>query len=110
MTNVDQMTDLVIKFIGGNKVIKAEWLKIFKTRKMLVSIIAVLFIPVLYAGMFLWAFWDPYAHLSDLPVAIVNEDTGAEYEGTELALGEELSKKLKDSEQFNFISVTKEKA
>ena len=32
--------------------IKAEWLKIFKTRKMLVSIIAVLFIPVMYAGMF----------------------------------------------------------
>jgi len=58
--------------------IKAEWLKIFKTRKMLVSIIAVLFIPVMYAGMFLWAFWDPYAGLPNLPVAVVNEDTGAE--------------------------------
>ncbi len=90
--------------------IKAEWLKIFKTRKMLVSIIAVLFIPVMYAGMFLWAFWDPYAGLPNLPVAIVNEDTGAEMDGVKLDLGDTLVDKLVDSEQFNFIEVSKEEA
>jgi len=87
--------------------IKAEWLKIFKTRKMLVSIIAVLFIPVMYAGMFLWAFWDPYAGLPNLPVAVVNEDTGAEMDGVKLDLGDTLVDKLIDSEQFNFIEVSK---
>jgi len=90
--------------------IKAEWLKIFKTRKMLVSIIAVLFIPVMYAGMFLWAFWDPYAGMSNLPVAIVNEDTGAEMDGLKLELGDTLVDKLVDSKQFDFIEVSKEKA
>ncbi|KOS71639.1 membrane protein [Lysinibacillus contaminans] len=90
--------------------IKAEWLKIFKTRKMLVSIVAVLFIPVMYAGMFLWAFWDPYAGMSDLPVAIVNEDSGAEMDGVKLDLGETLVEKLVDSKQFNFIEVSKEEA
>ena len=57
--------------------IKSEWKNIFTNRKLLISIIAVLFIPVMYAGMFLWAFWDPYANLSDLPVAVVNADEGA---------------------------------
>ena len=58
--------------------IKSEWKSIFTNRKLLISIIAVLFIPVMYAGMFLWAFWDPYANLSNLPVAVVNLDEGAD--------------------------------
>ncbi|MGE8000137.1 YhgE/Pip family protein [Lysinibacillus sp. NPDC093190] len=90
--------------------IKAEWLKILKTRKMLVSIIAVLFIPVMYAGMFLWAFWDPYKGLPNLPVAVVNEDKGAEMEGVKLDLGKELVDKLVDSNEFKFIDVSKEEA
>ncbi len=77
---------------------------------MLVSIIAVLFIPVMYAGMFLWAFWDPYAGLPNLPVAVVNEDTGAEMDGVKLDLGDTLVDKLIDSEQFNFIEVSKDEA
>ncbi|MFJ7649316.1 YhgE/Pip family protein [Lysinibacillus sp. NPDC097279] len=90
--------------------IKAEWLKILKTRKMLVSIIAVLFIPVMYAGMFLWAFWDPYAGMSNLPVAVVNEDNGAEMDDVKLDLGDTLVDKLVDSKQFDFIEVSKEEA
>lgn len=77
---------------------------------MLVSIIAVLFIPVMYAGMFLWAFWDPYAGLPNLPVAVVNEDIGAEMDGVKLDLGNTLVDKLMDSEQFNFIEVSKDEA
>ncbi|MEY9980112.1 YhgE/Pip family protein [Lysinibacillus sp. RC79] len=90
--------------------IKAEWLKIFKTRKMLVSIIAVLFIPVMYAGMFLWAFWDPYKGLPNLPVAVVNQDKGAEMEGVKLDLGNDLVDKLVESNDFKFIEVSKEEA
>lgn len=89
---------------------KSEWLKIFKTRKMLVSIIAVLFIPVLYSGTFLWAFWDPYASLSSMPVAIVNDDTGTVYEGESMDLGKELTNTLIESEQFKFIEVDSEHA
>ena len=90
--------------------IKSEWKSIFTNRKLLIPIIAVLFIPVMYAGMFLWAFWDPYANLSDLPVAVVNADEGAEYNDTSLTLGDDLSEKLKESGQFKFVSVSKEEA
>ena len=90
--------------------LKQELLNIFKTRKLLVPIIAILFIPVLYAGMFLWAFWDPYAQLSDLPVAIVNEDTGAEMDGQKLTIGKDVTTNLVDSNQFHFVEVSKKEA
>ncbi|TCJ04901.1 YhgE/Pip domain-containing protein [Cytobacillus praedii] len=87
---------------------KKELLSVLRNKKLLIPIIAVLFIPVLYSGMFLWAFWDPYDHLADLPVAIVNEDKGADFEGKELQLGDELVDKLKESGDFNFKFVNKE--
>lgn len=90
--------------------LKAEWKQLLRTRKMIVPMIAILFIPVLYAGMFLWAFWDPYANMEDLPVAIVNLDEGAEMDGEQLALGKELSNTLIDDQQFKFTQVSKKKA
>lgn len=88
--------------------LKAELKTIFSNRKVLVPIIAILFIPVLYAGMFLWAFWDPYKYLSDLPVAIVNQDEGAKLNGEQLEIGEDLVKNLKKSNTFDFDIVDKE--
>ncbi|MGN7385708.1 YhgE/Pip family protein [Sporosarcina sp. SAFN-015] len=85
----------------------AEWKQLLRTRKLLVPMIAILFIPVLYAGMFLWAFWDPYANMDALPVAIVNLDEGAELEGKQLALGDELVDKLLDGNNFNIQEVSK---
>ncbi|MET1013553.1 MAG: YhgE/Pip domain-containing protein [Paenisporosarcina sp.] len=87
--------------------IKQEFLNILKNRKLLIPILAVLLIPVLYAGMFLWAFWDPYEQLSDLPVAIVNEDLGAVLDGEQLSIGKDVTKKLVESEQFHFVEVSK---
>ncbi|EIJ81935.1 YhgE/Pip C-terminal domain protein [Bacillus methanolicus PB1] len=91
-----------------NFLLKKEFSAIIKNKKLLIPIISVLFIPIIYSGMFLWAFWDPYAHLDNLPVAVVNEDKGAMFEGEELNLGDELVSKLKDKKDFNFIFVEKE--
>lgn len=85
----------------------AEWKQLLRTRKMLVPMIAILFIPVLYAGMFLWAFWNPYANMDALPVAIVNMDEGANFDGKQLALGDELVDKLMEGNNFNIQEVSK---
>lgn len=85
-----------------------EWKAILKNRKLLIPILAVMFIPILYSGMFLWAFWDPYDRLEDLPVAVVNEDRGAVFAGEEIKLGDDLVKKLKESKNFHFEFVRKE--
>lgn len=83
-------------------------LNIFTNKKLVIAIIAVIFVPILYAGMFLWAFWDPYDHLEDVPVAIVNEDVGYDYNDEHLTLGNELVDKLKEEAAFDFHFVDRE--
>ena len=52
-------------------------------------------------------FWDPYEQLNELPVAIVNEDDGAELDGEHLTVGKDVTEKLVDSQQFHFVEVSK---
>lgn len=77
--------------------------------KRLIPIIAIFFIPILYAGIFLWAFWDPYGHLNRLPVAVVNEDSGATFNGQRIQAGQQLESQLRknDDFQWSFVSATK---
>src|SRR5699024_9088676 len=85
-----------------------ETFAIFKNRKLMIAMAAILFIPVLYAVMFLWVFWDPYAYLEDVPVAVVNEDEGYEFDGEMLHIGDDLIENLEDEAAFNFHFVDKE--
>ncbi|MGD6817748.1 YhgE/Pip family protein [Metabacillus sp. 84] len=87
-----------------------EWKALLTNKKILIPVIAVLFIPVLYAGMFLWAFWDPYENLEQLPVAVVNQDKGAEYEGEDLQVGKDLVGNLKENPDFKWVFVDQETA
>ncbi|MUG45991.1 YhgE/Pip domain-containing protein [Paenibacillus woosongensis] len=82
----------------------------FKKPKVIIPILVVLFIPVLYSGMFLTAFWDPYGKMNELPVAVVNEDAGAEYEGKSLQVGHDLVDELKKNDDFSWRFVTREQA
>lgn len=81
-----------------------------RNRKLLISMVAVLCIPVMYAGLFLTAFWDPYGKMDQLPVAVVNKDTGAVYGDQSLQVGEELVEELKKSDDFKWTFVSKEEA
>jgi putative membrane protein len=78
--------------------------------KILIPVIAVLMVPVLYSWMFLGAFWDPYDKLEDLPVAVVNSDTGTVYDGKSMHIGQDFIDKLKTSNDFSYSFVSKEEA
>lgn len=67
----------------------------FKKPKVFIPILVVLFIPVLYSGLFLNAFWDPYGKMNELPVAVVNTDQGAVYNDKSLEVGQNLVDELK---------------
>lgn len=90
--------------------LKKEWQSIWKDKKFTLSIIVMFFMPLLYAGMLLYAFWDPYHNLEKLPVAIVNEDVGAELDGEPLQLGDELTEELLGNKELNFIEVAADEA
>ena len=89
---------------------KSEFVRIIRTRKLLIAIIGVMTIPVLYSGTYLWAFWDPYAHLDRMPVAIVNNDQGVEYNGKQLTIGTDLVGNLKKKTTFEWDFVSSSKA
>lgn len=85
--------------------LKKEWKSLFQNKILLLVVIAVIMIPVIYAGLFLKSMWDPYGEVSHLPVAVVNKDKPVEYEGTTLNVGEELIENLEenDSLAFHFV-------
>jgi putative membrane protein len=66
-------------------------------------VVGVIVIPVLYSYFYLGAFWDPYSRLDTLPVAVVNNDTGAVINGENCNVGEELCDELKDSGELKFV-------
>ena len=85
--------------------VKNEWKKLLTNPLLIVVIAAIMLIPSIYAGLFLASMWDPYGELDKLPVAIVNLDQGAVYEGKELQIGDELVENLREDGSLNF-SVT----
>ncbi|WP_067622942.1 YhgE/Pip domain-containing protein [Alicyclobacillus acidiphilus] len=78
--------------------------------KRLIPILAIMFIPVMYAGTFLWAFWNPYGHLDRLPVAVVNEDRGATFDGKSIHAGSDLEQNLKTNHNLGWQFVNQAQA
>jgi putative membrane protein len=90
--------------------LKNELMGILRNRKLLIAVIGVMTIPLLYSGTYLWAFWDPYGHLDRLPVAVVNNDQGAVYNGSKLEIGNDLVKELKKQKSFDWHFVSRKTA
>ncbi|KHD34254.1 hypothetical protein NL50_17760 [Clostridium acetobutylicum] len=72
---------------------------------------AIMFIPMMYSLFYLGAFWDPYGNLSQVPVAIVNQDKSYSKDGKTYTLGNDLVKKLKDDDnmKWEFVSYNEAK-
>ncbi|WP_062351848.1 YhgE/Pip domain-containing protein [Bacillus kwashiorkori] len=96
--------------MNGLKLFGQEISHIWKDKKILIPIIAILFIPLIYSGMFLWSFKDPYAKMDELPVAVVNSDEGAMMDGKILTIGKNLVEDLKENKAFDFRFVSEKKA
>ncbi|MEC1754913.1 YhgE/Pip domain-containing protein [Bacillus mojavensis] len=82
--------------------IRSQWKDIVTSKKLLIPIIAILFVPLIYSGVFLKAYWDPYGTVDQLPVVVVNQDKGTTYEGEKLQIGDDLVKELKDNKSFDW--------
>jgi putative membrane protein len=75
-----------------------------------VSLIAVLLIPLVYGLIMLTPSWGPYDNLSNLPVAVVNNDAGTVTDGKEINVGKDLVAKLKAGNDLGWRFVSKEQA
>ncbi|WP_149085995.1 MULTISPECIES: YhgE/Pip family protein [Microbacterium] len=70
--------------------IAAELRRLTASRMGILALVALICVPILYGGLYLWANQDPYAKFSEVPVALVVDDEGAPAPttGTEPASGE----------------------
>ena len=73
-------------------------------------LLGVIIIPLLYSYFYLGAFWDPYSRLDKVPVAVVNEDTGATINDKSRNRGDEMCDKLKEDASLKFSFINDEKA
>ena len=84
------------------KMIRLEWKQLFSKPLLLGTMIVMMFIPIIYGGFFLGSSWDPYGKTDRLPVAVVNEDIAADYDGTTFAVGDELVDNLKGNDTLDW--------
>ena len=83
-----------------------EWKAVLKKPTFIIVMIGIALIPALYNIIFLSSMWDPYGKLSELPVAVVNKDQAASYNGESMNIGEDMVSNLKDNDALNFHFVT----
>ena len=90
--------------------IKNEWKSLWNNKILIIVVMAIIVIPVIYAGLFLKSMWDPYGNLDKLPVAVVNNDKSVEYNGKTLSVGSDMVDELKDNDSLDFHFVDSDEA
>ena len=85
-----------------------EWKAIFKKPTFIIVMIGISLIPAMYNIIFLSSMWDPYGQLSDLPVAVVNHDKEASYNGNTMAIGKDMVSNLEQNKSLDFHFVDEE--
>ena len=86
-------------------------LKSLKNKKgTLIALIGVMLIPIVYCAVLLSSTWGPYDNLSNLPVAVVNNDAGAVSDGNPINVGNDLVENLKSSNTLGWDFVSDEEA
>jgi len=77
---------------------------------LIVSIIAVLLVPMLYSSIYLGSVWDAYGKLDSVPVAFVNLDKSVTKDGKDYAVGKEIENNLKGNKKVAWKFVSHEEA
>ncbi len=85
-----------------------EWKAILKKPTFIIVMIGISLIPALYNIIFLSSMWDPYGKLSDLPVAVVNNDKETSYNGNSMSIGKNMVSNLKENKTLDFHFVDDE--
>lgn len=98
--------------------IAAELRRLTASKMGIIALIALVCVPILYGGLYLWANQDPYAKFPDVPVALVVDDEGAAEPttGTEAATGEtvnygeDVAENLIDGNAFDWQRMSADEA
>ena len=88
------------------RVVHYEWTLLARHPKLAAASIGLLFVPALYALIYLYGMWDPASHTRTLPAGLVSLDQGASYRGRELNLGSDVLLAIEKHGQFAYQRYT----
>lgn len=91
--------------------VRQELARLTSTKLGTLALIALMCVPLLYGGLYLWANRDPQGSLDHLAVAIVVEDAGTtKSDGTALNHGQDIADELIRDRSFDWEQVTADAA
>lgn len=91
------------------KLFKKDFKDVFtKNPIVVVTLLAIIILPSLYALINIQACWDPYDNTGNLEFAVANLDKGASIEGEDLNVGDQLEDELKRNDDFYWTFVSED--
>lgn len=90
--------------------IAAELRRLTATRMSVIALIALMLVPVLYGGVYLWANQDPYGKFVQVPVALVNLDEGSGTGPDAAAYGDRVADQLIAGRAFDWKALSADEA
>ena len=91
------------------QLIKKDFKDVFTKNPIVVlTLLAIIILPSLYALINIQACWDPYDNTGNLEFAVANLDKGASIEGEDLNVGDQLEDELKRNDDFYWTFVSED--
>ena len=90
-----------------NQLLKKDFKDVFtKNPIVVVTLLAIIILPSLYALINIQACWDPYENTGNLEFAVANLDKGASFNGEDMNVGDQLEDELKRNDDFYWTFVS----
>ena len=92
-----------------SQLLKKDFKDVFTKNPIVVlTLIAIIILPSLYALINIQACWDPYDNTGNLEFAVANLDKGASIEGEDMNVGDQLEDELKRNDDFYWTFVSED--
>ena len=91
------------------ELLKKDFKDVFTKNPIVVlTLLAIIILPSLYALINIQACWDPYDNTGNLEFAVANLDKGATFDGEEINVGDQLEDELKRNDDFYWTFVSED--
>lgn len=105
------MRELNLRRGLGNvrELLKKDFKDVFTKNPIVVlTLLAIIILPSLYALINIQACWDPYDNTGNLEFAVANLDKGASFDGEDINVGDQLEDELKRNDDFYWTFVSED--
>ncbi len=90
--------------------IRTELSRLTSSPMKVLALAALMLVPLLYSGLYLWGNDDPYGNLDSVPAALVVQDEGANQNGEDVNYGEQVRDQLVDDGTLDWHVTSEDRA